>query len=63
MNIPNLLITLRVKGRQLLSGGCVNRLLEIRAQAGPSTARFLGDAVGGIDALGAVGGFDLRVEV
>lgn len=62
MNIANLLVALGVESGQLLSGGSVDGLFEIRAQSRPSAASLLGDTIAGVDTLGAVGGLYLAVE-
>ena len=63
MDIADLLVALGVKCRKLLTSGGIDGFLKVRAQAGPSSAGFLGDTIAGIDAFGAVAGLVLAVEV
>lgn len=62
MDLLDLSAALGVEVGDLLAGGCVGGLLEVRAQAEPQAAGTLGDAVALIGSLGSVGGMVLLVE-
>lgn len=63
MNIADLLIGLNIKVTQLLTGGVLQSLLEVRAQAAPASSRLSGDLVAIIDTASALGGIVLLIEV
>lgn len=62
MDLLDLSAALGVEVGNLLAGGCVGSLLEVRAQAEPQAVGTLGDAVALIGSLGSVGGVVLLVE-
>lgn len=63
MDITDLLIGLCVKLTQLAAGGVLESLLEVRVQTAPASESLVGDLVALVDALGALGGVVLLVEV
>ena len=63
MDIPNLLITLNVEISDLLARRRPHCLLEIRVETHPCLVCFVGDAVGGVDSPGFVGGLGLVIEI
>lgn len=63
MDITDLLIGLGVKLTQLLAGGVLEGLLEVRVQAAPATESLVGDLIALVDSLGALGSVELLVEV
>lgn len=63
MDIAHLLIGLNIKVAQLLARGGLQGLLEVRAQAAPAIGCLSGDLIVVIDALGALGGIVLLIEV
>lgn len=63
MDITDLLIRLHVEVAQLLAGGVLERLLEVRVQTAPARDSPVGDLVALVQALGALGGVELLVEV
>lgn len=52
MDIPHLLVALRVESRQLLTRGRAERFFEIRRHAPPSRACFLAQPVASVEAFG-----------
>lgn len=63
VDIPYLPIALRVEGCKLLTRGRVDGFFKVRVDAAPAHGGLVGDAVIGIEALGAVAGFVLAVEL
>lgn len=63
VDVPHLPIALRVKGRELLARRRVDGFFEVRIDAAPAHGGFVGDSVAGIEALGAVAGLVLAVEL
>ena len=63
VDVTDLLVALRVKCKETLTGGGAEGLLEVRVQALPPGLDLLRDPVVGIDALGLLGRLVLVVEV